>query len=295
MIKKRLMPVLFLACVLFLGACNESVITDVEDPVTVTFNVSTLNVDTQPMSRAAANSGADLSEVVNTIGYYIYGSNSSLYKSGETSFVPDVDPIPENFGEVKEVIQPGTYTIIFYAYGKGGGTADWSETSVYGSTTALNFTDKEIFYYCESVEITAGNNVVEIPMTRNSALLIINILDEATDEVSKVEYKFTNNKYWLPYYGRTGGTQQLTYEASISNKKLETFEYYFPFPSSTVSLTFNIYDLSSTIIGTKTLTIPLEANKKTIVSGELFSSLGEKGFTILLEDAWDEDIEFPFQ
>ncbi len=50
MIKSKWMPVLFLACVLF-GACNESVITDIsEDPVTVTFNVSTLNVDTQPMS-----------------------------------------------------------------------------------------------------------------------------------------------------------------------------------------------------------------------------------------------------
>ena len=68
MIKSKLMPALCLACVLLFGACNESVISEMpEDPVTVTFNVSTLNVDTQPMSRAAS-SGTELGEVAFALG-----------------------------------------------------------------------------------------------------------------------------------------------------------------------------------------------------------------------------------
>ena len=121
------MPVLFLACVLF-GACNESVITDIsEDPVTVTFNVSTLNVDTQPMSRAAT-SGAELSEVVNKICYYIYNSsNSQLIKYGSSTY--DTNDPDENFGVITESLTPGTYTTLFYALGKGNGSCSFVNTS----------------------------------------------------------------------------------------------------------------------------------------------------------------------
>lgn len=293
MIKSKWMPVLCLACML-LGACNESVITDVtEDPVTVTFNVSTLNVDTQPMSRAAANSGANLEEVVNTIGYHIFNSSSELYKSVEVSFNPGVEPVPDGFGEVKEVMQPGTYKLFFYAYGKGNGTASWNVGESYSSSFALSFKDKEIFYYTTSVEITASTQFVEIPLTRHSALLIIDIHDQVPENVSKVEYKFNDSKSYSVYYDKNDGTNQLTYEATITEENmLEQFEYYFAFPAETKQFTINIYDLSDQVIATQTLTLPLEANRKTIISGNLFDSLGEKEFTILLDDFWGDDIEY---
>ena len=36
----------------------------------------------------------------------------------------------------------------------------------------------------------------------------------------------------------------------------------------------------------------MEANHKTIISGNLFNSLGEKELTILLDDIWGDDIEY---
>ena len=41
--------------------------------------------------------------------------------------------------------------------------------------------------------------------------------------------------------------------------------------------------------------VPLEANRKTIVTGELFSSLGDKELTIVLDDIWEEDWIYEFQ
>lgn len=295
MIKQRLMPALFLASVLLFGACNESVISEIpEDHVTVTFNVSTLNVDTQPMSRAA-NSGANLEEVVNTIGYHIFNSSGVLYKSEEVSFTPGVDPVPDGFGQIKEVMVPDTYDLYFYAYGKGNGTASWNVSDKFTSGFGIFYKDKEIFFYHASVEVTASSNVVEIPLARKSALLVIDILDEVPETVSKVEYKFNDSKSYLFYYDKRDGTNQLLYEATITDDNMiSKFEYYVPFPAETKPITINVYDQSNVLISTKTLTVPMEANCKTIISGNLFSSLGEKDLTILLDDIWGDDIEYEF-
>ena len=295
MIKSKLMPVLFLACVLLFGACNESVISEMpEDPVTVTFNVSTLNVDTQPMSRAA-NSGANLEDVVTTIGYHIFNSSGVLYKSEEVSFTPGVDPVPDGFGQIKEIMVPDTYKLYFYAYGKGNGTASWNVGDKFTSGFGIFYKDKEIFFYHASVEVTASSNVVEIPLVRKSALLVIDILDEVPETVSKVEYKFNDSKSYLFYYDRRDGTNQLLYEATITDEnKISRFEYYVAFPEETKPITINVYDQSDVLISTKTLTVPMEANHKTIISGNLFSSLGEKDLTILLDDIWGDDIEHEF-
>lgn len=294
MIKSKWMPALLLACVLF-GACNESVISDIsEDPVTVTFNVSTLNVDTQPMSRAA-NSGANLEDVVTTIGYHIFNSSGVLYKSEEVSFTPGVDPVPDGFGQIKEIMVPDTYKLYFYAYGKGNGTASWNVGDKFTSGFGIFYKDKEIFFYHASVEVTASSNVVEIPLVRKSALLVIDILDEVPETVSKVEYKFNDSKSYLFYYDRRDGTNQLLYEATITDEnKISRFEYYVAFPEETKPITINVYDQSDVLISTKTLTVPMEANHKTIISGNLFSSLGEKDLTILLDDIWGDDIEHEF-
>lgn len=294
MIKLRLMPTLFLACMLF-GACSDSESVKVEEPVTVTFNVSTLNVETQPMSRAAANSGANLEEVVSTIGYSIFNSKSELYKSKEVSFKPGIEPAPDGFGEFREVMQPDTYKLFFYAYGKGKGTATWKTDNMYSGNLSISFNDKEIFYCSKSVEIFAGTNIVEIPLARHSALLVIDILDKVSDIVSKVEYKFTEYQKYSIYYDKSESGKTITHEATIlDNGMLDRFEYYLAFPEDMKVLTIDVYDQSNQVIGTKTLRVPLEANKRTIVSGNLFSSLGEKEFTILLDDIWGEDIEYPF-
>ena len=116
MIKKfNLMAVVILAAFLS-GSCsdNEQLI-EPQTEISVTFNVSTLNVGTQPMSRAT-NSGADLWDVVNTIGYYIYNNTDYyLQRSGISSFVPGVEQVPDNFGQITEKLMPGSYQAVFYA------------------------------------------------------------------------------------------------------------------------------------------------------------------------------------
>lgn len=264
------------------------------DEIPITFNVSTLNVETQPISRGT-NSGAEIFEVIHAIGYFIYDSNFQLYRSGETSFDPETEAVPENFGQFKETIQPGEYKIIFYGIGKGSGNTYWENMDSYSSDMMLHFDNNEVFYYCQNLTIDPNSTIIEVSLSRKSALLIIDIKDEVREDVSKVEYLFSRPTAWNPYYEETSKYNSVIYEAAKDGNKLKQFEYYLPFPSEYVNLTINIYDLSSNILGSKALLVPLEANRKTIVTGELFSSLGEKELTIVLDDIWEEDWIYEFQ
>lgn len=267
---------------------------NVGNEIPVTFNVSTLSVETQPMSRGT-NSGAEIFEVIHSVGYYIYDSNSQLYRSGGISFDPETELVPENFGLFKETMQPGEYKVLFYGIGKGDGNAYWENMDSYSSDMMLHFDNNEFFYYCQNLTIAPSSTMIEVALSRKSALLVIDIKDEVREDVSKVEYLFSRPTVWNPYFEETSKSNSLKYEAVKDGNKLKQFEYYFPFPSENINLTINIYDLSSNILGSKTMLVPLEANRKTIVTGELFSSLGDKELTIVLDDIWEEDWIYEFQ
>ena len=293
MIKSKWMPVLFLAFVLLFGACNESVISEMpEDPVTVTFNVSTLNVDTQPMSRAAT-SGAELSEVVKKIRYYIYNSsNSQLIKYGSSTY--DANDPDENFGVITESLTPGTYSIMFYAEGKGNGYCDFCNTEPFNYESYFKYKDMEVFYYAGTITVESTSTSFDVELPRKSGLLRINITDAVLSTVSKVEFSFSDSYRWYP---KSDGSynDSYTYQATITEGKLDVFDYYFSFPdalpSKDVKVKISVYDTSNNLLGEKSVTAPIYENKRTIVSGELFSTISDKNISVTINDVWGEDVD----
>lgn len=289
------MAVVILAAFLS-GSCSDNEqLTEPQTEISVTFNISTLNVGTQPMSRAT-NSGADLWDVVNTIGYYIYNNTDYyLQRSGISSFVPGVEQVPDNFGQITEKLMPGSYQAVFYAIGKGNGTLTFTGTHQINSGTSISYKDKEVFYYHENFTVAAESNMIEINMPRKSAMLKIDITDELTSDIGKVTYTISDGCIWNIYYSKNDRSTTYTYEASKTNNKLDLFEYYFSFPNKDASISIAIYDKSETLIGKKDLTIPLFENRRTIISGELFSSLGSNDINIIIDDVWGEDVNIPIR
>lgn len=287
------MPAFFLASVLLFGACNESVISEMpDDPVTVTFNVSTLNVDTQPMSRATS-SGTELSEVVSKIRYYIYNSsNTQLIKYGSSTY--DASNPNENFGVITESLTPGTYSIMFYAEGKGNGYCDFCNTEPFNYESYFKYKDMEVFYYAGTITVESTSTSFNVELPRKSGLLRINITDAVLSNVSKVEFSFSDSYRWYP---KSSGSynESYTYQATITDGELEVFDYYFSFPdalpSSNVTVKISVYDTSNSLLGEKSVTAPIYENKRTIVSGELFSTISDKNISVTINDIWGEDVE----
>ena len=72
MLKRNFFSVLLLAIGIFYSCTsNETEPTDHSKEIPVVFQVSTLNVETQPMSKNTT-SGSNISDIVNSISIYIF-------------------------------------------------------------------------------------------------------------------------------------------------------------------------------------------------------------------------------
>lgn len=311
MYKFKLMPVLLLA--LFLGACSndEGVETANEaEEVDVTFNVSTLTVqnedmDNPPLSRRAtraASSGADLKDVIHSIWINIYDGSGKFVTTLETRLNPMDETTSEDFGTFKTRLKTGTYSVRVLAEGKGTGQAYFNNSEKYMESgegkdngKICNSGDIETFFYAGNITISKDVNEIDLNLKRQSALLQIKIMDGKPDEVGKVTYTFKDKRDHYSVYAHyiTNQIETMVITPEFVNNKLVDYEYYFPMVDSqgeSKKITFTIYDTSNKVLVERDVNIMIYPNKRTIISGDLFSILNEKSLTISVDDIWESDV-----
>ncbi len=132
---------------------------------------------------------------------------------------------------------------------------------------------------------------------------IISVDDEAA-EMNGVEISIPDgfrplvkleDKQWNVYYNSNEKSIDYTFDGTITNNKLEPFEYYFSFPNASTKVIIAIYDKNGSLYGKKELIVPTLENRRTIISGKLFSSLGSQEIIIHVDDLWGEDLEYPLE
>ena len=304
MYKFKFISVLILASVLF-GACSsdDSTETQTTEPaeVPVTFTVTTLSVEDQPMNArastraASTTSGSNIEDVINEIHIFIY-SGYTLKKELVSKFDPETETAPEDFGTLKVNIAPGDYKIYAFAGGKGTGTLEFQSMNPEHDNMNVYYNNKELFYYNDVVTIENKATEHEIEVKRQCAALRINISDGIPENVGKVEYKILDYPNW--YFHRNNYTDDKSYhtfQAGITNNKLDLFDYYFmSFPTiistENRNIKFLIYDKTDNLLFEKTLEVTLTKNHRTVISGNLFSSLTADGLVFTVDDTWDDDI-----
>lgn len=311
MFKKFYATALVLWAAILLVGCTSEDQEPQSNEVQVKFNVGTsLEVTTEPisnqakaarvMSRAAADGDgedASLGDLVKEIGYRIYKSDGKLYKSGSVSYDPATQTAPEDFGTLKEKLLPATYYIVFYAYGKTGSTP-----TIYSDNTTEKFyftdygsqTGTELFIYKGNLTVTSSTTEVSVKLTRQSALLSLQISDDPIDEAAYVKCTVKSYIRFYPKpgmsYYNTDESGNYTHTTTITDGKLPDTNMYFLNPLTPTTLTIYIYDSSDQLLGSQEVSVPLYSNRRTIVSGNLFSNLGDKPLTVSIDDSWGEDV-----
>lgn len=303
MYKFKFISVLILASVLF-GACSsdDSTETQTTEPaeVPVTFTVTTLTVDDHPMNTrattrtASTTSGSNIQDVINEIHYYIY-SEYSLSKEGVIKFDPKTETAPEKFGTFEVNMSPGLYSIYVFAGGKGDGTIAFPDMTTMRDNLSVSYKNKELFYYIGN--FTVGNSATEhdITVSRRCAALRININEPIPENVGTVKYKITDYPDWYFQTTKSSEMETYIYQASTTDNKLDLFDYYFmAFPNNKSTeardFTFLIYDKTDNLLFEKNLELTITKNRRTVISGNLFSSMNADGLTITVDDTWGDDI-----
>lgn len=269
--------------------------TPISKPISVTFNLNPLTVSVEPLSSKARvqTRAANTADVVSSISYYIYNATTSnIVAKGSSSYTPGVDDVPVDFGKVTIKLVPGTYKVIFYAQGKGKGyfyANNFSDKLYYDSYFKMS--DKEVFYYTGDLTVSAESTNFDINLPRMGGLMRLNILDDLIPDVKKVTVTISEYNRWY-CLGSSGTDLQYfvtnTYEATLGTTKMDVFDYYVTRPQN-IAVTIKVLGVNDVVLFEKQLTVPIYDNRRSIISGNLFSTIGNKDFTITVNDLWGED------
>lgn len=283
--------VLILAALLS-WACTSTLTAEQQTPVEVTFSISPLTYEVEPITKAGTTSGADIGTVVNTIGYKLF-KVSTLVGGDEVSFDPATETAPEGFGNFTARILPGSYQIYFYAYGEGGGSVNIVQNSTNTSGIYVLGSDKEQFTKMLNYDITASTGNVAVSLPRTSGKLTIRVNDNAPTEVARVTYSAVDYCKQMESSVTTVYQQPWAANATINgDRSVAEFTRHIPNPKNPTALTISLYDSSNTLLNQFVANVPIYANRNTIVSGDLFTNLGQRSLSITIEDTWGEDYTY---
>lgn len=290
------MKQLFLSMVLLLAlaACsNEKEISPtIEKEHAVVFNVSTLDVEVQPMSRATSPA----SDVLTNIEYCIRDINTDKFYEGKQSLEVD----GSDFGTIKLWLPAGTYEVTFFGYGtkNKSGQAYMYRDMDYNSLW-LNVKNKDSFIYNEEITIEQSTANIDVNLTRVNGALVIKLADEIPSDIGRIEVSFNYYPRWgveseKAYFEGNGGLSTAYNEdLTIIDSRVEEYVYYILPQVRTVTL--SIYGSNGTQLGATSVSAEFFRNKRTIIQGNLLDIISQKPFSITVSDEWEDDVVIPLQ
>ena len=69
---------------------------------------------------------------------------------------------------------------------------------------------------------------------------------------------------------------------------MDVFDYYVTRPQN-ITVTIKVLGVNDVVLFEKQLIVPIYDNRRSIISGNLFSTIGNKDLTITVNDLWGED------
>lgn len=287
--KKLFAMVLLLALV----SCNEEVIVPKEQMQEVCFNVATLDVEVEPMTRATVGA----SEVLTNIHYYIKNTTTNQVYSGTQTLTN----AGADFGTIKMFLVAGTYEVKFFGYGtnnSSGSALMYIDND--SQEPRINLKNKDSFLCTQEISIEQGTTNVDINLTRLNGALVIRLNDEIPSEIGDIKVSFSYFPLWLissekaTYEGNYGESTAFSDNLTISNSAVEEYTFYvLPQTQRTIKLT--IYDNSNKELGSTSVVASFYKNKRTIIEGNILDIISQKEFAVTVTDDWDEDVVVPLE
>lgn len=285
----------FLALLVFtLSACekNGKVVDSNGALHQIQFRVNALSMTTgQEIDDQAYVSDAQtspLNSYVHCLNYLIYNSSGTLVKEKKQA-----DSSPE-FGQIKDSIASGTYTIILI-----GSQTDVGFSSPASLTTARIVESsplQELFFKKLSITVSDEDIEQDLSLDRIVGYLELKADDDLPSEVASVDFvakaDYQSFSFSTAQVLNNGGTvdKKVTkvFTGSDDRKSLRMGMFVMN-DLSAMSCTVTLYDSGNRILKTlKADNVLVKHNTKTTLSGKLYSAAAS-GFNIIVNPEWSPD------
>lgn len=275
---------------LLLGACTQEDTAEIvgERTYPLNFSVSSLKTDVVPITKSS-NSETQLSEHFTTIHYLGYKDYVKIFGGSQIFNAAK----PEEFGTITEQVPAGNYYFGFFGVGSGVGAVTLSIGDVMGDNDYIESTGREVWYKeFKNIEVTANTTNMDVAMTRKTGRLMLNITDKAPDNVGKVNVLVYYAKRYRITTGSSStvtGSGQYSKDLSLTDGTLEPFEFNCFQSAGGMSVKISIYDKTNNILDSRSVSLNVYENRKTIITGELFNNVNGKDFIITVSSDWGQD------
>ena len=282
--------VLLLALV---SCSNDNEITPEEKACEVMFNVSTLDVEVQPMSRATVPA----SDALTNIHYYVKNTSTNKVFQGTQTLAN----AGSEFGTIKLWVPVGTYEATFFGYGTNN-TSGQALMYVHKDTQSprISLKNKDSFIFTDDVSVDEETSNIDVNLTRLNGALVIRLNDEIPSDIGKIKVSLNYYPEWIIsdgkafYEGNDGFATSFSDELTIKNSSVEEYIYYV-LPQTGRSVTLTLFDSSGAELGSTSVAVSFYQNRKTIVEGNLLDIISQKPFAITVTDDWGEDVVVPLE
>lgn len=283
---KNFLPVLALALCL-LSSCSKKDGPIEEKKTTVTFQVSEFSQTNSPMSKA----GASVSQLGDTLRNHANFLYAHIYSSSNTmaplAIVQTAD-LP-NFGSLSANLLPGNYIAVFVASKQ---EVEFMGTSRLSSLAMYPRMDDLFIINSHPFTVGSQNQTESIRLTRWIGAVELNIEDAIPANVSKIVIETPDNASgWVFSAGQyTGADQTFTSKEFVitDSDRGQTNRKFLMYILNQSWMAFKIKALDSNgvIIAEKNINpVGVSRNRKTILSGKLFSSAA--AFTVAVNPEWE--------
>ena len=288
---------LFFSAVLTLSSCSEEVMNPQNQETLPTvpvhirvneFSVSLADIpDTQTRGVESPASYSALRYL--TLAFYD-AEGSSIYNSTQVKAAPSTYSA---FGEFACNLPAGTFTMVVIG-------RDWSEGDEFSLTspTVAAYTSERVREtFCASQSVTVTNSTpLDLSVTLSRIVAKLNILstDTRPEGVSKIRTTYgAGSRSFNPTtglaIGNAGFSVTNTPSSAAVGQAINVLNFAFlSTDEQTMDITLEVLGNSDEVLITKVIrNVPLKRNRKTILSGPVFSP-STSAVSFSLETAWDE-------
>ncbi len=255
-------------------SCNKVAPDDAGDLIDVNFNVSTMSVTNEPITRASTPAA----DILKMIYYRITASDGTEVKSG-------YQYEGDGFGTISARIPAGSYSVVFWG--------SLSDAGGYMKTdNDLQTNGADIFYYGATITISESTKTVDIVLARQTGRVTVEILDTKPADVGQIKIEFYGNNIWT-----IGTTSYSMQDGSFTDQPGPNaaggydpiWHAFFPTGNAYANVIITLYDPSGHEMGSVNVPVDIYQNRNTIVRGNLFDAVMGRSFQILVNDEWGDD------
>ena len=280
---------LAIAC-LFTVSCHKDTGT-----AKVHVNVSDFAISQEDMSKSSENVADYTGVKAITLAFYT-SDGTEQYKT--TQLRADASTYT-TFGHFDLSLPMGNYTMVVLGYGLSGNEPAITLTSPTSATFGDNAV-RETFAATQAVNITNANDEVDISATLNRIIsrLEIHSTDPRTDIAQSVRTTFSaGGKSFSPTSGlatsNAGFTNSVVIQTAVGNVAGIVNYLFLATDEQTMNITIDVLDANGASVSHKVVpNVPFQRNRKTKLSGSLFSAGNSGDFTV--ETAWLDDYNMDF-